>query len=95
MQLYSEKSKASMKVSGLTFYPLHVHVMNFSESVQDLMSSHGHTILTFMPVDFLNIQSGGFVEYKELRRLSKLSNIHHVIAEALKPLAETAVGGIP
>lgn len=83
-----------MKVSGLTFYLLHVKVMKFSEIMQDLMSSHGHTILTFMPVDFFHIPNGGFVEDNELSRLSKISIINHVIAEVLKPLAETVISGL-
>lgn len=33
LQLYSDKSKTTMKVNGLTFYPFHVVLMNFKQSV--------------------------------------------------------------
>lgn len=45
LKLYFDQSKTSMKVSALTIYQFHKDVMNFSESMQDLMRSHGHTTL--------------------------------------------------
>lgn len=51
LQLYSDKSITSLKVSGLNLYPLHVNVMDISKIMHDFMSSHGHNIIfIFSPV---------------------------------------------
>lgn len=54
-QLYSDKSKTKIKFSGLTFYPIHINVMNVSKPMPHLMTSHGHAFLYFLPVQFLYV----------------------------------------
>lgn len=45
LQLYSDKLNTSLKVSGLTLYPVTVNVMKCSKSLQNFMSSYGHRII--------------------------------------------------
>lgn len=54
-KLYSDKSKMSTKGICLIFYPFHVNVINCSERMQDLISSHGRTLCTLMIVSFFHI----------------------------------------
>lgn len=83
-----------MNVSGLRFYPLHVNVMNLPDNMQDFMSSDGHTIPVFLPVDFFHMPSGLHGEDNNVGRLGKLRNVHHVIGKFIEPLGETAVRSI-
>lgn len=55
LQVYSDKSNKTLKVSGLTLYNLHIKLMNFSEPMQHLMNSHGHRILYSLSVQFLYV----------------------------------------
>lgn len=54
---YIQISKTSLNVRGLSFYPFHELVTNFCRSMQDFLSSHGHTILAYLPIDFYNVQT--------------------------------------
>ena len=95
LQLYSDKSKTTMKMSGITFYPFHLNIMNFSEPMQSLMKNNGHTILAFLPVEFTNVNSlSGSVD-AYIDQVSKLKTIHQVICDVMKPLSDAAVVGIP
>lgn len=47
-----------MKVNLLKLYPLHIDVMNFSETMQDLMSSHGHSIFALWQVHSFRLKIG-------------------------------------
>jgi len=94
LQLYSDKSKTTLKMSGLTFYPFHVNIMNFTEPMQNMMINHGHTILAFLPVEFMTLSCGGDLVDAYIDRVSKLKAIHHVINQVMKPLSDVAVAGI-
>ena len=94
LKLYSDKSKTTMKVSGLTFYPLHVNIMNLSESTQNMLCSHGHTLVAFLPVEFKHVLSLIEAEHISLSRLDRMKNVHYVIGEIMKPLSYNEERGI-
>lgn len=52
LQLFSDQSKTSLKVSSLTFYPLHANVMNLSRNIQHRITTAGHSILVYLSVQF-------------------------------------------
>lgn len=54
-ELYSDKSKTTMKVSGLGLYSLHISFINFSDPMQHLMITHGHKLLSFLTLQFLHV----------------------------------------
>lgn len=62
MQMNSDMSNTTMKVSVLTLYPLQTIVMNCIEIMQDMMCRHGHTMLVFLSVEFMDIINGTYVE---------------------------------
>lgn len=76
-----------MKVSGLTVYPLHIKVMNFIESIQYMMCSNGHIMLSFLPVEFMDNINRTYVK-NMLPRIERLNNVRLVIEQVLKPLAQ-------
>lgn len=88
LQLYSDNVKTSLKVSGLRLYPLHIKFMNFAEHMQAMMCSHGHTMLAFLTLEFMHMIKRDYLENCSLERLTRLNNVHNVIAEVLKPLWE-------
>lgn len=95
LQLYSDKSKISLKVSGLTFYPLDVNGINVSKIMQYFMSTHGNSILGSLPVQFFFVQHRKWRVHNNIERIGKLRNAYHVIAQVMNPLAEKVLYGIP
>lgn len=83
-----------MNVTGLTFYPLQNDVMNVSEPMKHLLTSHGHTLLSFLPIQLWHAYDCTYAEDNSLERLHKLKNIHHCIIQTMKPLVGTALSGI-
>lgn len=49
LKLFSDKSKTSMKVSGLTFVPLQINVMDLSRNIEHRMTTAGHSVLAYLP----------------------------------------------
>lgn len=64
LQLYANKTKTSIKFSVLPFYPLHMKFINFEESMQDMMCNHRNTMLAVLPVKFMNMMNGDYLERK-------------------------------
>lgn len=94
LKLYSDKYNTVMKVSGLTLYPLHINVINFLDKMQDVISSHGHTLPEFLPMRFMHILNGEYVASSSLSRVTKVKTIYHVIEQAMNLLVDTFVRGI-
>lgn len=73
--MYFANSKTMMKVSALTLYPLHINLMNVVESMQVMMCSNGHTMVSFFPVEFMDTTNGTYVENSMLPLLARLKNL--------------------
>lgn len=91
VQVYYDESRTTMKLSGLTFYLLHINAMNFIESMQDMMCSSCHTMPEFWPIKFMDNINGTYLENNMLPPLNRLNNVHHVIAQVVQLLVEKAV----
>lgn len=72
--MYSNSSNTTMKVILLKFYPLHINVINFMESMQYMMCIHGLNI-AFIPVAFMDNIKGKYVEINMLPRIERLKNV--------------------
>lgn len=73
LQLFSDKYKASMKESGLTFYLLQVNVMNFSRNIKHRMKKAVHSIVAYIPVQLFRHTFFGNIDDNEyIFRINKL-----------------------
>ena len=75
IQVYSDKSKTSLKESGFQFYPLHVTLLNFSEEYKRDCIVSGATFLAFLPVLFYRDVDGHIME-ENVDRPQKLRLLH-------------------
>lgn len=91
VQMYSEKSQISLKAGGLTFYPLHITLLNFSEKMRLLLISPGAPFPGYLSVAF-HSNTSGTIESKSRRkgyqRVEALRSLHECIKMCLKPLTE-------
>ncbi|NJK52916.1 MAG: hypothetical protein HC936_08975 [Leptolyngbyaceae cyanobacterium SU_3_3] len=96
VQLYSDKSQTSLKAGGLTFYPLHITLMNFSEKIRRLQIMSGATVLGYLPVEFHSSSSDNLQANSKSKgqfRVGALRALHECIELCLMPLAEKAQCG--
>lgn len=49
VQLVSNYSQTSLKAGSLTFFPLHINVLSFSEEIRRVQIVKGRTILACLP----------------------------------------------
>lgn len=89
--LYSDKPKASMKASRISFYRLHICLLNVSDETRHKLIVGGHTILTYLPCKFpidssvsedalhASLKTGG----KDL--VERCKTVHEVIHDILSP----------
>ncbi|MEM9680053.1 MAG: hypothetical protein AAF901_06985 [Bacteroidota bacterium] len=52
VQFYTDKSMTTLKSSGLTFYPVHVTLLNFTEEARNFMITNGYTVVGYLPTIF-------------------------------------------
>ena len=58
LQLYSDKSKMTLKASAFQFYPLHVTFLNFTDGLKRKCTTDGLTLIGFLPMTFFRVQNG-------------------------------------
>ena len=92
IQLYSDKSRSSLKDSAFQFYPLHVTLLNFSESYRRNCIQNGSTNIAFLPVQYYKCINGEKV-VQAVDRLSRLKMLHLSISFILSDLRSTAYEG--
>ena len=59
-----------------------------------MMSSHGHSLLAFLLVDYKHVMDGVEAAHVTLSRLERMKNVHEVIGHVFEPLAKNALRGI-
>lgn len=98
MQLYSDKSKTSLKRTGVTAYPIHVNLMNFTYEGWKRQIMNETTLVAYLPVG---------VEYEEdiwkmsdignsntsIPRVVKLELLHKAMELIMSPLSCVNHGG--
>lgn len=92
VQIYSDKSKTSLKESAFLFYPLHITLLNFSEEHRRKCIVNGSTFLAFLPVSFYKVREG--VKYPaKIDRPQKLRLLHMAVDVVLQDLRKYGFTG--
>ena len=84
VQLYSDKSKTSLKESAFQFYPLHLALLNFSNEYRRECVVNGRTFVAFLPLTFENDESmseTGKALTRDVRMMLTQEAINCVMAE--------------
>ena len=95
LQIYSDKTSTTLKSRGFKFYPVHLVLLNFKETLRRKLITSGRTIVGYLPTDFVSengMRLGGSKPSKSVRRDTILST-HHALREMLSPLTEVAKEG--
>ena len=94
VQLYSDKSRTSLKESSFQFYPIHINLLNFAEQHRRKCIVEGKTVLAFLPVKFF---AHGRSEHFEINlgRRTYLSMLHKCMALALNEVKSSGLEGFP
>lgn len=94
VQLYSDKSRTSLKESSFQFYPMHVNLLNFSEQYRRYCIVEGMTVVAFLPVKFYAYGKSDQFEIN-LARPKYLGMLQKCIALILGELKTFGLEGFP
>lgn len=94
VQLYSDKSRTSLKESSFQFYPMHATLLNFSEQHRRQCIVEGKTVIAFLPVKFYSTEKTNQIEIN-LPRDKYLTMLHKCMATAVKELRLSGLEGFP
>ena len=75
LQLYSDKSRTTLKESAFQFYPFHATLLNFSDSYRRQCIIKGLTLIAFLPVNFYRRIDGERIKMG-LNRLERLKMLY-------------------
>ena len=92
LQLYSDKSRTTLKESAFQFYPFHATFLNFSDSYRRHCIIKGLTLIAFLPVNFYRRIDGERIKMG-LNRLERLKMLHLSLERILLELKEQAYVG--
>lgn len=92
LQLYSDKSRTTLKESAFQFYPFHVTLLNFSDNYRRQCILNGLSLVAFLPVSFYRNINGERVK-SGINRLERLNMLHLSIRYILSELKEVAYRG--
>ena len=87
IQLYSDKSKTSLKQSAFQVYPVHITLLIFSEAYRRTCIMNGNTVVGFLPVSYHVIENGSKIE-KGVTRSQRLKMLHLCILQISDALME-------
>ena len=88
VQLYSDKSMVTLSAKSLTFYPLHVTLLNFKNEFRRSLIQRGETKVAFLPV-YMYDAGGNAIRGRE----TKMKLLHKAIEMTLEPLFLTCWTG--
>ena len=98
-QLYSDKSATTLHIGGLTFHPLHVTLLNFTQDVRQKLITSGLTIVAFLPTAFLeSVSMSGsrkWIPAVNLDRFEKLAIMNRTIMKIVRSLESSFYTGFP
>ena len=88
IQLYSDKSSTSLACSAMTFYPLHLTLLNFSHDLRRRLIQRGDTKVAFLPV-YISSTNDRIIPDRPL----KMKILHKALERSLKSIVEAAWTG--
>ena len=89
MQLYSDKSRTTLKESACQFYSFHVTLLIFCEEYRRQCILNGLSLVAFLPVSFFRYLNGERIE-TGLTRSKRLEMLHLSITHVLSELNNIA-----
>ncbi len=96
-QIYSDSSQTTLNSKGLTFHPLHLTLLNFSNNFRKTMISNGLSIVAYLPTSYEELveRSGEYkwVRCNSLDRKRKNNFLTECINLSLAKLRECAFPG--
>lgn len=94
LSLYSDKRKTKMKTNGFICYSFRFYFLNLNQKIVQQLMDNGLGTVGFLRTNFLRNDDGSVKHVENnIGRLAKLSQIHFVIRDCMKGLAEVADGG--
>lgn len=103
LQLFSDKSQTSLSAGAFKFYPIHITLLNFTETTRRKHICDGRTVFAYLPVNFSRCDCSAEADpdqckcdnkQKKFKRVDFLQSLHESIHFALQPLLRTALTGI-
>ena len=92
IQIYTDKSKTTLKSSGFQFYPVHINLLNYSEEHRRRCIVNGLTFTAFLPVKFYTKDGNNWVQTGVSREL-KLAILHKALSYILQEIKDVAYKG--
>lgn len=92
LQLYSDKSRTTLKESAFQFYPFHITLLNFCDEYRRQCIINGLSLVAFLPVTYYRRFNGERIK-SGLDRLERLKMLHLSINCILSDLKEVAYRG--
>lgn len=101
LQIFSDKSKTTLKTKALVAYPVHLTFQNFSISLRREMIAKDLTVIGYLPTNLLPVNDYDedddepVLTSSSTGRKRRLSILHNSLTSILSPLADTAYTGFP
>lgn len=92
LQLFSDKSRTTLKEAAFQFYPFHVTLLNFNDDYRRQCILNGLSLVAFLPVTFYRTIDGERIK-SGLSRLERLKMLHLSIDHVLSELKDVAYKG--
>lgn len=69
-----------MKVNGLTFYLLHVKLMNVSEELENYFFEHSKTVVAYLLMhNYKSDAEDQVIHYLEVQRIDRIKSVNYDI----------------
>lgn len=95
LQIYSDKSRSTMKTSGLVFYALYVLILNIIHYVNKRMIARGQCVVAYLTIHFYETEMEKFLYDYCMEIIQKLRrNIHQAITKVMERFARKALSGL-
>lgn len=89
--MHVDKKKTKMKIKCLTFYPLHVNVMNVSRELEKYFVENSKTVMAYLPVYYYDLHAEDMVlPYLEVENIDRMKALNNAIEAVMKSVAEAA-----
>lgn len=102
LQIFSDKSQIALKAGTLSFYPLHMTLINFTEEARRCHIVERRTVVAYLPVTFQHADSDDGnalstttrTKKRRIGRVDFLEGLHESISFVMTPVIEAALSGL-